>query len=63
MQKLRDELAFSPKVKWPEWDSFEFITLKKGANGPTKTDCLNYYQNCQQEKLVKIYFTYKSLII
>ena len=54
MQKFRDELAFSSEVEWPEWDSFEFITKKKGADGPTKSECLDYYQDYQQEKLVKI---------
>ena len=28
---------------YPEWDEFEFITRKKGADGPSKTECLQNY--------------------
>ena len=28
---------------YPEWNEFEFITRKNGANGPSKTECLQYY--------------------
>ena len=27
----------------PDWSGFEFITKKKGAQGPTKEECENYY--------------------
>ena len=27
----------------PDWRGFEFITKKKGAQGPTKEECKNYY--------------------
>ena len=27
---------------YPEWNEFEFITRKNGANGPSKTECLQY---------------------
>ena len=27
----------------PDWTGFEFITKKKGAYGPTKEDCKDYY--------------------
>ena len=28
---------------YPEWNEFEFITRKNGANGPSKAECLQYY--------------------
>ena len=27
----------------PDWTGFEFITKKKGAQGPTKEECEKYY--------------------
>ena len=27
----------------PDWTEFKFITKKKGAQGPTKEECKNYY--------------------
>ena len=27
----------------PDWTGFEFITKKKGAQGPTKEECQKYY--------------------
>ena len=27
----------------PDWSEFEFITKKKGAQGPTKEECEKYY--------------------
>ena len=26
-----------------DWDEFEFCTKKKGAHGPSKNECLEYY--------------------
>ena len=64
-ERLRHELArriFSTTTRisptpleleliFQEWESFEFVTKKKGASGPTKTECLSYYA----EKYVKYY--------
>ena len=30
-------------VQFPDWDEFEFCTKKKGAYGPSKKECLQYY--------------------
>ena len=30
-------------AEFPDWDEFEFCTKKKGANGPSKNECLEYY--------------------
>ena len=30
-------------VEFPDWDEFEFCTKKKGAHGPSKKECLEYY--------------------
>ena len=30
-------------VEDPDWTEFKFITKKKGAQGPTKEECENYY--------------------
>ena len=38
------EPGLVPESKnYPEWNEFEFITRKKGAYGPSKTKCLEYY--------------------
>ena len=38
------EPGLVPESKnYPEWHEFEFITRKKGADGPSKTECLEYY--------------------
>ena len=29
--------------KFPNWTSFEFVTKRKGAKGPTKSECIGYY--------------------
>ena len=31
------------EMKYEEWEEFEFITKKTGANGPTKSECMSYY--------------------
>ena len=30
-------------VEDPAWTEFKFITKKKGAQGPSKEECKNYY--------------------
>ena len=30
-------------VNFPDWDEFEFCTKRKGACGPSKNECLEYY--------------------
>ena len=43
---LRIQSSSTPLELGPiyeEWESFEFVTKKKGASGPTKTECLSYY--------------------
>ena len=42
-----------PCPKEQVWKSFEFVTEKKGASGPTKTECLSYYA----EKYAYLYIT------
>ena len=31
------------EIKYEDWGEFEFITKKKGANGPRKSECISYY--------------------
>ena len=31
-------------VEDPDWTEFKFITKKKGAQGPSKEECKNYYE-------------------
>ena len=51
-ERLRAELARRSQISstplelapiYQEWKSFEFVTKKKGAYGPTKSECLSYY--------------------
>ena len=28
---------------FPEWETFEFITEKSGRRGPSKEECIDYY--------------------
>ena len=60
INRLKDELARRGQISltplelspiYQEWESFEFVTKKKGASGPTKTECLSYYE----EKYVYLY--------
>ena len=30
-------------VEFPDWNEFEFCTKKKGAYGPSKKECIEYY--------------------
>ena len=32
-----------PRKRLPKWTSFEFVTKKKGAKGPTKSECIGFY--------------------
>ena len=34
---------FEPSSIFPEWECFEFLTKKKGATGPSQSECLSYY--------------------
>ena len=52
ISKLKEELArkahISSKVLgigiiYPTWETFLFLTKKKGASGPTKSECFAYY--------------------
>ena len=50
IERLRNELArrgqrtaLKTGLKYQAWESFEFVTKKKGAYGPTKAECLSYY--------------------
>ena len=52
IERLRAELARRSQISstpleaeliYQEWESFEFVTKKKGAAGPTKSECLSYY--------------------
>ena len=36
-------VAISESLNIQNWTSFEFITNKRGAKGPSKSDCLRYY--------------------
>ena len=45
VQALRTGLE---NLNFPDWDIFEFITEKKGRRGPSKQECIGYYN----EKLV-----------
>ena len=33
----------SEEKQLPKWTSFEFVTKKKGAKGPKKSECIGYY--------------------
>ena len=33
----------APDIKFVEWTKFEFQTEKKGAYGPSKNECIQYY--------------------
>ena len=44
VSSLRKKIFFfEPKNGLPKWTSFEFITKKEGAKGPTKLECIAYY--------------------
>ena len=54
MQALRTGLE---NLNFPDWDTFEFFTKKEGRRGPSKVECIGYYN----DKLVfflinKLYF-------
>ena len=44
LTKERSSLVFPPlQITYVEWEEFEFITKKRGAQGPTKSECITYY--------------------
>ena len=40
VQALRTGLE---NLNFPDWDIFEFITKKEGRRGPSKEECIEYY--------------------
>ena len=47
MENKIQRLKPSIEIKWiadKNWTGFKFITKKKGAYGPTKEECLEYYE-------------------
>ena len=40
MQALKSGLE---NLNFPDWDIFEFITKKNGRRGPSKQECIQYY--------------------
>ena len=32
-------------MSFPDWNSFEFITEKEGRRGPSKEECIKYYND------------------
>ena len=47
----------------PDWTGFKFITKKRGAQGPTKEDCKNYYADWYVSYHHSLYFKFKSSLI
>ena len=43
---------------FPNWKVFEFVTKKRGAIGPTMTECIGYYQDKWES--LKLFFRYDS---
>ena len=44
LTKERSRLVLPPlPITYVEWEEFEFVTKKKGANGPTKSEFISYY--------------------
>ena len=41
---LLSEGLLSDLLRFSNWKVFEFVTKKKGASGPTKTECIGYYK-------------------
>ena len=46
-------------LNYPDWNIFEFITKKGGRRGPSKKECIEYYN----DKLVFKYYLYISKIM
>ena len=44
----------------PDWTGFEFITKKKGAQGPTKEECEKYYTDWYVSYYHSPYLKFKS---
>ena len=51
---ILDRLNFGP------WTTFEFVTMKAGAHGPTKEECLSYYNSGWYRCLLNILAINKS---
>ena len=44
LTKERSRLVLPPlQITYVEWEEFGFVTKKKGACGPTKSECITYY--------------------
>ena len=53
ISNLKEQLArkahissggFESGRNYPDWEKFVFLTEKKGASGPEKSECLAYYK-------------------
>merc|ERR1711937_554648 len=42
-QTRLEETSYLRADKFFEWTEFKFCTYKKGAYGPTKSECIDYY--------------------
>ena len=42
MKAENDQIIELESKNYTEWNEFELITRKKGAYGPSKTECLRY---------------------
>ena len=43
MNEIQNMISFLVKLNTPDWDIFEFITKKEGRRGPSKEECIGYY--------------------
>ena len=46
-------------VEDPDWAEFKFITKKKGAQGPTKEECKDYYTDWYVDNYHSPYFKFE----
>ena len=45
ISKLKDQLTREAHTgPYPDWETFLFMTEKKGASGPSKSECIDYYK-------------------
>ena len=43
-KEIKNMISFLDKtLNLPDWDIFEFITTKSGRRGPSKEECIEYY--------------------
>ena len=42
-EEIQSMVSFVVKNLHFDWDIFEFITEKRGRRGPSKEECLKYY--------------------